>query len=68
MQAAHSDAMKQATLADFDLAKRFGITGFPALVLLKGQAAYRITAGYQKADAVIANVERALTHTAANNG
>jgi putative protein-disulfide isomerase len=59
-----SDAMKQATLADFDLARRFGVNGFPALVLLKDKAAYQITAGYQKANAVVANIERALAHGA----
>jgi putative protein-disulfide isomerase len=57
-----SDAMKQATLQDFALAKRFGVDGFPTLVLLKDRAAYQITKGYQKADAVIESLERALAH------
>jgi putative protein-disulfide isomerase len=59
-----SDAMKQATLQDFALAQRFGVNGFPTVVLLKGRAGYQITAGYQKADQVIASIERALAHEA----
>ncbi len=57
-----SDEIKQATLQDFALAQRFQVNGFPTLVLLKGRAGYQITAGYQKADAVIASIERALAH------
>ncbi len=59
----NSDAMRDATKADFALAQRFGVNGFPTLVLLKERAGYQITAGYQKADAVIESIERALTHT-----
>ncbi|MGL4635205.1 MAG: DsbA family protein [Beijerinckiaceae bacterium] len=59
-----SDAMKQATLADFQLAQRFQINGFPALVLLKGKGAYQISNGYMKADDVVANLRRALAHVA----
>ncbi|MGL4241543.1 MAG: DsbA family protein [Beijerinckiaceae bacterium] len=61
-----SEAMKQATLQDFALAQRFGVNGFPALVLLKDRAGYQITVGYQKADAVIENIERALAHEGAD--
>jgi putative protein-disulfide isomerase len=57
-----SDAMKQATQQDFALAQRFQVSGFPTLVLLKGRAGYQIAVGYQKADAVIASLERALAH------
>jgi putative protein-disulfide isomerase len=57
-----SDEIKQATLADFALAQRFGVTGFPTLVLLKERAAYGVAVGYAKAETVIANVERALAH------
>lgn len=57
-----SDTMKNATLQDFALAQRFEVNGFPALVLLKDRAAYQITVGYQKADAVIESLERALAH------
>jgi protein-disulfide isomerase-like protein with CxxC motif len=60
-----SDEMKQATLQDFALAQRFEVNGFPTLVLLKDRAGYQITVGYQKADAVIANIERALAHEGA---
>jgi putative protein-disulfide isomerase len=58
----HSDAMKQSTLEDFALAKRFGVNGFPTLALLKGNAGYLISNGYQAAEPVIANIERALAH------
>jgi putative protein-disulfide isomerase len=57
-----SDAMKQATLEDFALAQRFSVTGFPTLVLLKGKAGYLISQGYQPAEAVSANLARALAH------
>jgi putative protein-disulfide isomerase len=57
-----SEAMKQATLADFALAQRFQVNGFPTLVLLKDRGAYQITVGYQKAEAVIESLERALAH------
>jgi len=57
-----SDAMKKATLEDFALAQRFQVNGFPTLVLLKDRGAYQITVGYQKAEAVIESLERALAH------
>jgi putative protein-disulfide isomerase len=63
-EAFESDAMKQATLADFQLAQRFQINGFPALVLLKGKAAYQISNGYMKAEGVVANLRRAMAHVA----
>jgi putative protein-disulfide isomerase len=58
----HSDEIKQATLQDFALAQRFGVNGFPTLVLLKDRAGYQITVGYQKAEAVVDSIERALAH------
>jgi putative protein-disulfide isomerase len=57
-----SDAMKDATKADFALAQRFQINGFPALVLLKDRGAYQVGVGYAKAEDIIANIERALAH------
>jgi putative protein-disulfide isomerase len=60
-----SEPMKRATLEDFALAQRFQVNGFPTLVLLKDRGAYQITVGYQKADAVIASLERALAHVPA---
>jgi putative protein-disulfide isomerase len=62
MTAFQSDEMKQATLQDFALAQRFGVQGFPMLVLIKGKAAYAVSNGYAKAETVIANVRRALAH------
>ncbi len=55
-----SEEMKQATLADFALARRFGVNGFPTLALLAGEKAYGVAVGYAKADAVLANIDRAL--------
>jgi putative protein-disulfide isomerase len=68
LEAFGSDAMKQATLADFELAKRFQVTGFPTLVLLKDRAAYQVAVGYAKADVVIAQIERALAHVPTEAG
>jgi putative protein-disulfide isomerase len=68
LEAFGSDAMKQATLADFELAKRFQVTGFPTLVLLKDRAAYQVAVGYAKAEVVIAQIERALAHVPAEAG
>lgn len=59
-----SDAMKEATRADFALAQRFGVKGFPMLVLVRGRAAYAVAQGYAKADAVVANIHRAMAHEA----
>ncbi len=55
-----SNAMKQETLADFELASRFGVNGFPTLALLTADRAYGVAVGYAKADAVLANIDRAL--------
>ncbi|MGL5115982.1 MAG: DsbA family protein [Beijerinckiaceae bacterium] len=62
LEAFASDEMKEATKADFALAKRFGVQGFPMLVLLKGRAAYAVAQGYAKADVVVANIRRAMAH------
>lgn len=64
-EAFESQEVKDATLADFALAQRFGVTGFPTLVLLKERAAYQVGVGYAKAEAVIAQIERALAHAPA---
>jgi putative protein-disulfide isomerase len=57
-----SDEMKEATKADFALAQRFQVTGFPTLVLLKDRGAYQVGVGYAKAEVIIAQIERALAH------
>jgi putative protein-disulfide isomerase len=62
LEAFHSNAMKEATKADFALAQRFQVTGFPTLVLLKDRGAYQVGVGYAKADSVIAQIEKALAH------
>jgi putative protein-disulfide isomerase len=58
----NSDEMIEATKADFALAQRFQVTGFPTLVLLKDRAAYQVGVGYAKAEVVVAQIERALAH------
>jgi putative protein-disulfide isomerase len=62
LEAFHSDAMKEATKADFALAQRFQVNGFPTLVLLKERAAYQVAVGYAKAEVIISQIERALAH------
>ncbi len=55
-----SDAARDATLADFGLAQRFGVDGYPTLALLAGGRAYGVAIGYAKAATVLANIDRAL--------
>ncbi len=55
-----SDGAREATLADFERARRFGVDGFPTLVLLAGGQAFGVAVGYHKAQAVLENIDRAL--------
>ncbi len=55
-----SDGAREATLADFERARRFGVDGFPTLVLLAGGRAYGVAIGYAKAQTVLDNIDRAL--------
>jgi putative protein-disulfide isomerase len=57
-----SEDMKDATKADFALAQRFQVSGFPTLVLLKERGAYQVGVGYAKAETIIEQIERALAH------
>lgn len=59
------EAMREATLDDFRVAQRFGIDGFPTLVLHRKDAAgadefVLIGKGYEPAQAVLARLESAL--------
>lgn len=60
-----SEAMRAATLDDFRVAQRFGIDGFPTLVLHRKDNAGEdefilIGKGYERADPVLARLEAAL--------
>lgn len=45
-----SDAMKQATLDDFQFARSLGVTGFPTMVVNEGEQYAYLTVGYQELD------------------
>lgn len=65
LEAFRSEPIKQAVLGDFDVAKRFGIEGFPTLVLhrLDGtnpNALLVVGQGYAPADQAIAQIEAGL--------
>lgn len=60
-----SEAMRQATLADFQVAQRFGIDGFPTLVLHRHDAEGKdefllVGKGYSKAQILIERLNAAL--------
>jgi len=55
-----SEDMKNAVKADFELAGRMGVRGFPSMVLLKDGQYILISNGYTKADRIVTAVERAL--------
>lgn len=60
-----SEEMRQATLADFQVAQRFGIDGFPTLVLHRQDAGGKdelilLGKGYSEAAALIERLEAAL--------
>lgn len=64
-EAFRSEDMKQATLADFQVAQQFGIDGFPALVLHRQRstgdnALMMVGQGYAKAAEIIERLEAAL--------
>lgn len=61
----NGETMKQATLADFEVARRFGIDGFPALILhrMDGKnpnAMMMVGKGYTPAEDLIERIEAAL--------
>lgn len=62
------DAMRQATLADFQVAQRFGIDGFPTLVLHRQDASGKdelilLGKGFAQAGTLIERIEAALAGT-----
>jgi putative protein-disulfide isomerase len=51
-----SAAMRSATRADFAAVQRWGITGFPTLLLVRGQQAHVVAAGYTEAAGIVERV------------
>lgn len=67
LEAFESDAMRQATLADFQVAQKFGIDGFPTLVLHRKSASgdddlVLVGKGYSKASILIERLDSALAN------
>ncbi|CAN1513560.1 COG3531 Predicted protein-disulfide isomerase [Rhabdaerophilaceae bacterium] len=65
LEAFRSEAIKQAVLGDFDVARRFGIDGFPSLVLHRlesanPQAMIMVRQGYAPAEQAIREIEAGL--------
>lgn len=52
---------KEAAEKDFELAKQFGISGFPSLVAFKDNQAYRISQGYEDYDSLAEKLNRILS-------
>lgn len=53
-----SSAMKQAVRADFELAAKMGVRGFPSMVLKRGDQYYLLANGYTKADDLIKRIQQ----------
>jgi putative protein-disulfide isomerase len=64
LAAFRSDEAKEATLDDFRLARRFGVNGFPTLVLLAGDRAMALAVGYTTADDLGRRLSAALAAAA----
>ncbi len=56
-----SQQMKELTQIDFALASEMGISGFPSMVLKKGEDYHLITKGYQKSDVLIKLIRETLS-------
>ncbi|HXF46588.1 MAG TPA: DsbA family protein [Burkholderiaceae bacterium] len=54
------DAMKQATLRDFEMTQEWGIRGFPTLIAVRDGEAHLIANGYMKAGALADRTTAAL--------
>lgn len=53
-----SSAMKQAVRADFELAAKMGVRGFPSIVLRRGDQYYLLANGYTKADELLKRIRQ----------
>jgi putative protein-disulfide isomerase len=65
LEAFASEAVRQATLADFEVARQFGIDGFPTLILHRQRstgdnALMMVSQGYAKSGEVIERIRAAL--------
>jgi putative protein-disulfide isomerase len=60
LAAFRSDAAKEATLDDFRLTNRFGVNGFPTLVLLTANRAMALAVGYARAEDLGERLKAAL--------
>lgn len=65
LQAFRSEESVAATWADFARSRRWGITGFPSLILKTGETGHLIAQGYAKADRIDATLSSLLETTAA---
>lgn len=66
LEAFASDEMRQATMADFQVAQKFGIDGFPTILVHRQDAQGKdelvlISKGYSKANIVIERLEAAIS-------
>lgn len=57
-----SEHNKSETYADFQAARQIGITGFPALLAVRGTKAWALSLGYQPVEPVRQSLEEALAH------
>lgn len=61
-----SEAMKAATMQDFQIARQFNIDGFPTLIVHKREAGENklmlVAKGFDRADEIIDRIEAALSH------
>ena len=62
-----SDTVKAATQADFEQVKRWGVRGFPTLVLEREGALDLITSGYVPMQTLVETLET-LVQSEGNNG
>ena len=47
LETMRSEAVRELTHEQFGISRQLGITGFPALILLQNETAYRFASGYQ---------------------
>ena len=59
-----SDAAIAATIADFEQTKRWGISGFPTLVLEQGGKLDLVTSGYRKTEALVEQMQAIVDRSA----
>lgn len=55
-----SAEIKAKTAAEFDLVRRWGVTGYPTILYSDGQQMYIISSGYQKSTSVIEIIDQLI--------